>query len=135
MNNKNNKFVGIISTKTIQDAFRSIFNRPLHPLFGGGHAEGGIVTYFRDVNPKSGFIRYKCLIAGFTPEQLQALQSKLPEAKVKAWKTQKWAWGRGEEVICIYVPIEQKVESASRVEEKRQLELYNQMMRSHGRCL
>lgn len=106
MNSKNNKYVGIVSTKTIKDAFWKTFQLFLHP-----YPMVETTYYFRDARPKSGFIRYKIMHTGFTPNQLRDLQRRLPGVEVKAWKTEKWAYGRGKEVICIYVPIERVEES------------------------
>ena len=130
MNQKNNKYVGIVNTKLIQEIFWNVFKLFLHP-----YPAEGPVYYFRDARPKSGYIRYKIMHTNFTPNQLRELQRALPGVEVKAWKTQSWAYGRGKEVICIYVPLERVEESAYiRNLKMRMITQNNLAIASHGRC-
>lgn len=131
MSRKNNKYVGTTSTKEIKKAFLDVFDQDIHPWPWPG------VNYFRDARPKSGFIRYKIMFTGFTFIQLRKLGRMLPGATVKAWKTQKWALGRGQMVICIYVPIDHIVEKPSLLRRgtmfDQDFKVYNELAKL-GRC-
>lgn len=131
MSRKNNKYVGTISTKTIKNAVKEIFNLDIHPW----PSENGL-DYFRDARPKSGFIRYKLMYSDFTYLQLRKLGRKLPGAQVKAHKTEKWALGRGRMVITIKVPIDHIVKKSSLRRGTmfdQDFKVYNELARL-GRC-
>lgn len=132
MSRKNNKYVGTTSTKEIKKAVKEVLNLDIHPW----PSESG-VDYFRDARPKSGFIRYKLMYSDFTFIQLRKLGRKLPGVTVKAWKTEKWALGRGKMVICIYVPIDHIVEKPSLLRRgtmfDQDFKVYNELARL-GRC-
>lgn len=124
---KNSKYIGTVSTKEIKDAVKDVLNLDIHPWPG----ETGI-DYFRDARPRSNFIRYKLMVTEATPDHIQALQNLLPGAEVKVWKTQRWAFGRGMEVICIYVPIKEVIlPEKSKLQQAQ--EEYNALMSRYGR--